>query len=84
MRSYYTGLYCTVKVAGIVSEWFEIKEGVLQGGGLFSAKLYHVFINTVVETLVNNGISSYVYVININCVIQADDLALISLFWDNM
>ncbi len=51
---------------------------------MFSAKLYHVFIKTVVETLVNSGIPSYVYGININCVIQADDLALISLFWDNM
>ncbi len=51
---------------------------------MFSAKLYHVFINIVVETLVNSVIPSYVYGININCVIQADDLALISLFWDIM
>ncbi len=33
LRSYYTGFYCTVRVAGIVSEWFEIKQGVLQVGG---------------------------------------------------
>ncbi len=32
LRNYYTGFKCSVKISGIQSFWFDIKQGVHQGG----------------------------------------------------
>ena len=75
MWNFYRGFSCFVQVAGGLSDWFEAKQGVHQGGP-FSMKLYLVFNNDLPEMIRQSGFVAKVYGLDISCPAYADDISL--------
>ena len=78
LRAYYKDVECCVRVGGSVSDWFNVQQGVHQGGVL-SAKLYQVFIDSLFDVLYANGVKCMVYGIDCQVMAYADDVTLVSL-----
>ncbi len=78
LHSYYTDFKCSVRIGGSLSSWFGIRQGVHQGGVL-SAKLYQVFIDSLLEMLMSQG--SYCMFNDMTCHVlaYADDITLVNL-----
>ena len=66
-----------VKWNGSISQEFNIEQGVRQGGA-FSADLYKIYINPLLDFLASTGLGGHIG--NINCCDPtcADDLAIVS------
>ena len=70
----YQGFECRVRVGGSMSDWYEMKCGIHQGGFLSLLK-YTAFINELITTLEKSGLCCDVYGIPSNPPGYADDLA---------
>jgi hypothetical protein len=83
LRNYYTDFTCAVRWNGETSDWFKISQGVHQGG-IFSMRLYCVFINGLLIELreLNVGCCTNDHFTGAVC--SADDLAVASLFESTM
>ncbi len=66
-----------------ISFWFDIKQGVHQGG-VFSNRLYKVYIDSLLTEFSSDGIPVWMYGIQCHYIMSADDLTLISLFVAHM
>ncbi len=69
---------CSVKICGIQSFWFDIKQGVHQGG-VFSNGLYQLCIDILLTELSTDCIPVWMYGIQCHYIMSADDFALIGL-----
>ena len=79
IRSAYTQFKCSALVDGQTGEWFTQQRGVHQGAPL-SMFLYTVYINDLLETLMNNDNGLSVHNIKLTSPAHADDIALLALY----
>ena len=76
---YYSNYTCSVLYKGCLSDEFDVKQGVHQGGVL-SMSLFCVFINDLLDELRRSDIGCAIKGIKITCPAYADDIALIAPF----
>jgi hypothetical protein len=69
---------CCVSINGIQSEWFQIRQGVHQGGPL-SSLLFQIHLDAMLIEIQNSRCGVKVYDIEIACPTFADDMSLITL-----
>ena len=74
----YQDMESRVKSNGYTSDWFPIQQGTRQGG-VISPQLYIIFINDLMNNLVNSPYGFNAYDINCTCPTSADDMVLLSL-----
>ncbi len=74
----YSGMESQVRVNGTLSRRFVVRQSVRQGGVL-SPLLYVLFIDGLIKQLRASGIGAYVGDIYCGILVQADDVALLSL-----
>jgi len=79
--NYYQGFKCSVHTVGGLSEWFEAKQGVHQGGP-FSMKLYIIFNNDLLDQLdrSGHGVQCSSPPLNFSCPAYADDVSMVTLY----
>ncbi len=75
LRSYYLDCQCCVQISGAFSDWFSVSQG-----GVLSAWLYQLFINSLLEDLKVNGMALKIQGITCHYICQADDIALVHMF----
>ena len=76
LRNIYSDAEAGVCINGLISQWFNVEQGVRQGDSL-SATLFCLYINDIVDTL-NECIGIRVNDVKITCLLYADDIVLIS------
>ena len=79
LKNLYRGAFSTVKWQGQVSEPFEIKQGVRQGG-ILSTLHYKLFNNDLLHLLQALGVGMNIGHIDCSCPTCADDVALLAKF----
>ena len=75
--SLYNNVLCNVKFGDIVTDFFEIDEGVKQGCVL-SPILFCVYINELAKMLTSHNVGVSICNVNISCLFWADDVVLIA------
>ena len=76
--SMHTGMYSCVMYNGFYSDWFPILQGTRQGG-VWSPFLYLVYIDSLIEQLVNSNLGFQVEGSSLCAPSFADDMTLLSL-----
>ena len=74
----YTDFWCVARVQGHISDWYQLKCGIHQGGYMSLIK-YTAFINSLIITLQNSGFCCSIRQIPSSPVGYAEDLATCSL-----
>ena len=77
IKAWYSNLQCQVRWGDTISEWFNIKAGVRQGGVL-SPDLYCIYVDELVEILSKTGIGCHLRNTFLSILLYADDMALLS------
>ena len=77
IRFWYSNLQCRVRWGDTLSDWFDIKAGVRQGGVL-SPTFYCIYIDELVEVLSTLGIGCHLRNIFLSILLYADDMALMA------
>ena len=72
---WYSDLQCRVRWGTTLSDWFEVKAGVRQGGVL-SPDLYSIYVDDLVEILSSIGIGCHLKNLFLSILLYADDMAL--------
>ena len=67
-----------VRLDGLPSHWFPVKQSVRQGGVL-SPMFHNTYINGLLLELRHSGLGAYIGPVYCGVVAQADDIALIAL-----
>ena len=75
--AWYSDLQCRVRWDDAVSDWFELKAGVRQGGVL-SPAFYAIYVDGLVDILQQMGIGCHLRNAFLSILLYADDMALIS------
>ena len=83
VKDLYTGLTSKVKWLGELSEHFDIRQGVRQGG-ILSPFLYKTYINPCLKELKQHRLGLSIGGIYCGCPICADDMALLSTYEDEL
>jgi hypothetical protein len=79
IRNFYTDFKCTVRIGNTTSRWFNVTQGVHQGGVL-SMKLYCMFANGLIDDLRHSGAGCYIDRTFCGAMMSADDLAILAMF----
>ena len=74
---WYADLQCRVRWGDTLSEWFEIKAGVRQGG-ILSPTLYCIYVDSLVQILKDAGIGCHIRDSFISILLYADDMCLVA------
>ena len=82
LRSYYTDFICCVRIDCDFSDWFQVNQGVHQGGVL-SMVLYQFFIDPLLQEITSTGLGCRIYGTDVSAPTQADDISLVTLFPKN-
>ncbi len=69
---------CCISIAGMRSDWFTIVQGVHQGGPL-SGLLHQLYIDDMLNQLLQSGYGAKIYDIDVGCPTFADDVELVIL-----
>jgi hypothetical protein len=77
LDSLYNNVFCNVKFGDIVTDYFEVDEGLKQGCVL-SPILFCIYINELAKMLENNNVGINVCNVKISCLFWADDVVLIA------
>ena len=77
LMSWYANLQCRVRWGDTLSEWFDIKAGVRQGG-ILSPTLYCIYVDGLVQILKDAGIGCYIRDSFLSILLYADDMCLIA------
>ena len=85
LKNFYNNFQCCVFVAGKQSSWFNVLQGVHQGGPL-SMKMYMAFNNDLLDILcnVNGGAGIHNISTSLACPAFADDVSIVTLYKPNM
>ena len=75
--SWYANLQCRVRWGDTMSEWFDIKAGVRQGG-ILSPVFYCLYVDDLVEILSSMGIGCHLRNVFLSILLYADDMALLA------
>ncbi len=78
IKDMYSGYISCVRIGGITSDWFEVKQGVHQGAP-FSMLLFEIFINPMLKELKASRFGACIADIPAACPRFADDRALVTL-----
>ena len=74
---WYSDLQCRVRWGDTISDWFDVKAGVRQGG-ILSPDFYCVYVDDLVEILSAIGIGCYLKNVFLSLLLYADDMALLA------
>ena len=77
VKNMYDDFYCCVRVMDQYTHWFAVAQGVQQGASL-SLFLYQVFMNDLIEQLIETKLGADIDGIPITCPSFADDMALVT------
>ena len=77
IKSIYSNASCSVKINGIMSEWFESNQGVKQGDNL-SPNLFSIYLNPLIAELKASGIGVNIDDQTVCILAYADDLVLLA------
>ena len=66
-----------VRWQGYLSYWFPIKVGVRQGG-ILSPLFFNVYLDILYQRLKQSGVGCFLYGLFASCLLDADDILLIS------
>ena len=77
LYSYYSSSRGAVRVGSSISDLFQIKDGVKQGG-IISPLLFNFFINDLIAECINADVGALIGSINVSIVGYCDDIILIS------
>ncbi len=69
---------CWISIAGMRSDWFKIEQGVHQGGPL-SRLLHQLYIDDMLNKLLQSGHGANIYDIDVGCPTFADDVEFVTL-----
>ena len=75
--NWYSKLKACVRWKSAVSNLFEVKSGVRQGG-ILSPLLFNVYINCIIVKLRNTGLGCWIKSTYLGCIVYADDILLLS------
>ena len=75
--SWYANLRCRVRWGDTMSEWFDIKAGVRQGG-ILSPVFYCLYVDDLVDILSSMGIGCHLKNVFLSILLYADDMALLA------
>ena len=74
---WYADLKCRVRWGETLSEWFDIKAGVRQGG-ILSPILYCIYVDSLAQILKDAGIGCYIRDSFLSILLYADDMCLMA------
>ena len=74
---WYSNLRCRVRWGDTYSEWFFIRAGVRQGG-ILSPVFYCLYIDDLVDILIDTGAGCYLKLVFLSILLYADDMALLA------
>ena len=77
LNSLYLNVQCNVQMGDIVTDFFDIEEGVKQGCVL-SPTLFSLYINELSEMLDEHDVGIHIMGVNIQCLFWADDVVLLA------
>ena len=77
LNSLYQNVQCNVKLGDIVTDFFNVEEGVKQGCVL-SPILFCLYINELSKMLDEYDVGIHIMGVNIKCLFWADDVVLIA------
>ena len=73
--TWYSNLQCRVRWGNTLSDWFQIKAGVRQGG-ILSPVFYCLYVDDLVDVLAATGVGCHLKDIFLSILLYADDMAL--------
>jgi hypothetical protein len=74
---------CAIFVANEMSEWFTLRQGIPQGAPL-SLWMYEIFMNDLIQEIIDCKLGSSIGDIHIACPAYADDMTIITTHHTNM
>ncbi len=77
IKSIYSNASCSVRINGVMSEWFESNQGVKQGDNL-SPNLFSIYLNPLIAEMKASGIGVNIDNDTICILAYADDLVLLA------
>ena len=75
--AWYANLRCRVRWGDTLSDWFDIKAGVRQGG-ILSPVFYCLYVDDLVDIISSLGIGCHLKNIFLSILLYADDMALLA------
>ncbi len=69
---------CCISISGIRSDWFQIEQGVHQWGHN-SQSLHQLYIDDMLNKLLQSGYGAKIYDIDVVCATFGDDVELVTL-----
>ena len=77
LKSLYRNVKSSVKINGVLSEWFDVNVGLKQGC-LISPQLFNLYINDLITDIQNLGLGVPIDEEKISILLYADDIALVA------
>ena len=77
IQSLYNDVKCSVRVNGILTDWFKVNVGLKQGCTL-SPLLFNIYVNSLIEKVENEEIGIDVGSNKVSMLLYADDIVLLS------
>jgi hypothetical protein len=77
IQSLYSNVKCSVRVNGILTDWFNVNIGLKQGCTL-SPLLFNIYVNSLIEKVENADIGVDVGTNKLSMLLYADDIVLLA------